>query len=146
MKMSWLFGKKKHQKDSPPDTPEEATPVEQGDDFIFIERRNPGGSIGENDARGNNLYPSISGMPYYPPLQQNKIQQNPQIDSQPNYINGIPFKYSKDFERSILNDMDIDRLRVNEILNYIERIQNDDADYTFQVEKSVIAEMDCANN
>lgn len=42
--------------------------------------------------------------------------------------------------------MDIDRLRVNEILNYIERIQNDDSDYTFQVEKSVIAEMDCANN
>ncbi|XP_051153144.1 uncharacterized protein LOC127276621 isoform X2 [Leptopilina boulardi] len=145
--MSWFFGKKKHQKDSPPDTPEEAIPVEQGDDFIFIERRNPGGNIGENDARGgNNLYPSISGLPYYPPLQQNKIQQNPQVDNQNNYINGIPFKYSKDFERSILNDMDIDRLRVNEILSYIERIQNEDTEYSFQVEKSVIAEMDCASN
>ena len=145
-KMSWFFGKKKHHKDSPPSSPEEEAPVEQGDEFIFIERRNPGPNPGDNGARSSGLYPSISGLPFYPPMPaQNNLPQNPQMDTQ-NYLNCIPFKYGEDLQKSILSDMDIDRLRVNEIMSFIERIQNEDTGYDFQVEKSVIAEMESANN
>ena len=143
--MSWFFGKKKHQKDSPPSSPETERVPEQGDDFIFIERKNPGGNIGDNEARSSGLYPSISGLSMYPPIIQNEFQQNPQVDTQ-NYLNCIPFKYSEDLQKSLLRDMDIDRLRVNEIMSFIERIQNEEIDYSFQLEKSVIAEMDCVSN
>lgn len=144
--MSWFFGKKKHHKDSPPDSPEEEVPPEQGEDFIFIERRNPGANTGDNGARSSGLYPSISGLPYYPPMPQtNNLQQNPQVDSQ-SYLNSIPFKYGKDLEKSLHSDMDIDRLRVNEIMSFIERVQKENTEYSFSIEKSVIAEMDCVNN
>ncbi|XP_033219276.1 uncharacterized protein LOC117174344 isoform X2 [Belonocnema kinseyi] len=142
--MSWFFGKKKHQKDSPPSSPEE-TPQGRGDEFIFIERKNPEPNPGDIGARSSGLYPSISGLPYYPPMSAQNLPQIPQPDNF-NYLNCIPFKYGEDLEKSIHNDMDIDRLRVNEIMSFIERIQKEDTGYGFQVEKSVIAEMDSANN
>lgn len=141
--MSWFFGKKKTYKDTSPDaSASEQTSPNQSDDYIFVEKR-------------GNLYPSInndgggenpSGR-FYPPGEgggapnANLFKQN-STDFH-SIINNIPFKLCDDLERNLNSDLDIDSLRINEISNFIKQIYSTDIEYNFDVENSVIAEMNC---
>lgn len=149
--MSWFFGKKKHHKSSSSDSPvEENTVPLQGDDFIFVENQGnplpPNSDIGnESGPPSSNLYPNLSGMSLYPSTVPTDLpKQNPQTDLH-SYLYGVPFKLCKQLEISTNNDIDIDRLRVNEILSFIVRTENDDFKYDFSLERSVVNEMDSRN-
>lgn len=149
--MSWFFGKKKQQRDSPPSSPEtENPPPGQGDEFIFVERRGnrpiPGPGINEgSDTPGENLYPNINNVPQYPAPAVKLLKQN-SVEPIQNILNGLPFKLCKELVDNINDDVEIDRHRVNEILAYILRLENDDVVYDFSIEKSVINEMDSAES
>lgn len=140
--MSWLFGKKKHQKDLPPDTTEQEQPSDPSDTFVCIEKK-----VTSEDSPGNgqqypqgNLYPYIGGGTPYPLLPTNNLaKQNGQESV--NYLSGVPFKLCKTLEYNMNSDLEIDSLRINEILSYIERIENQNYDYDFSIEQSVVAEM-----
>lgn len=137
---SWLFGKKKH-KESTPDSPEEE-PTQPDDEYIFIEKRNQP----EPNPNGfpSNLYPSLV-TPYpsvpVPPMISKQTSQ----DSQTNDLNNIPFKLSKELERSLNDDLVIDKLRLDEIVSFIKRVNMKNYDYEFSLERSVIAEMNSQN-
>ncbi|XP_012275730.1 uncharacterized protein LOC105697203 [Orussus abietinus] len=138
--MPWFFGRRK-QKDSPPESGEEEPSSEQGDDFIFIEKKgNPMNSNTDNDESSGRLYPALGGaVSYPPPLPSNLFQQH-QTEGV-NYFSNVPFKLCKELQSSMNNDAAIDKLRVSEISSFIERIGNEDYSYDFFLEKSVINEM-----
>ena len=141
--MSWFFGKKK-QKDSPPDTPSnEPSSSNQNDDYIFVEKRsNLYPAINDEGAENFNsgLYPPIRGGLPYPAPAPSLTKQSSTTDFH-NIINDIPFKLCPRLEKSMNNDLDIDTLRINEISHFIERIKSSDSKYDFNVENSVISEM-----
>ncbi|XP_017792991.1 PREDICTED: uncharacterized protein LOC108574856, partial [Habropoda laboriosa] len=57
------------------------------------------------------------------------------------YLNGIPFKLCKQLEYNMNNDSEIDKLRISEILSFIEKIEGKSYDYSFSLEKDIVAEM-----
>ncbi|KAK0174855.1 hypothetical protein PV327_010576 [Microctonus hyperodae] len=149
--MSWLFGKKKH-KESPTDSSEEASGSNQSDDYIIVERRgNPFDpnitSLNENNSiaggSGNsNIYPYLDVTKMPPPLPSSSSsssfdQQDDILGDTQTYLNVIQFQLSKQLD----NDYEIDRINVDEILSYILRIKNEEFDYDFSLEKSVITEI-----
>lgn len=138
--MSWFFGKKKHQRDSPPSSPEPENPG-QGDGFIFVERR--GNEVPEAPQGGEGLYPNIGNVPQYPPMPA-VPKQTVSVDPIQNILNDLPFKLCKQLVSNVNDDIEIDRHRVNEILSYILRLENEEILYDFSVEKNVINEMNSA--
>lgn len=134
-KMSWLFGKKKHHRESPPETPEEPSLNNvQPEDYIIIEKEENPLSPTSSRASGS-LYPQLGGTMLYPPLVGQQQNQLPESQS---YISGIPFKLSK----TLNNDYEVERLRIDEITAFVHQIINQDYDYEFNLERSIINEMD----
>lgn len=151
--MSWFFGKKKN-KESPTESTEEiSSPSSQNDDYIIIEKQAnpfaPGPEASGNIPSGSGgLYPTLGGdrgvnLPIVPPLPGSRssalADQNTLGDTQA-YLSVIPFELNKELDR----DIELDRLRVDEIANFITRIMSQDYQYDFSVEKGVINEMDAA--
>ncbi|XP_035722092.1 uncharacterized protein LOC118441591 [Vespa mandarinia] len=145
--MSWFFGKKKHQKESPVESTEDLTSTSIENEFENIERQMypvPQNSQDGIPYPGGGLYPVINDASTYPTLPTNSTKQNQQGDMQ-HYLSGVPFKLCKQLE-SNMNDFEIDRLRANEILSFIQRIEEQNLDYDFSHEKSVITEMNSTND
>ncbi|KAL6448259.1 hypothetical protein ACFW04_000319 [Cataglyphis niger] len=144
MKMSWLFGKKKH-KDSPPESrDEQQTPADSGDEFVVIERRRtslPPNVDGQNTPYPSGLYPFIGGTPMNPTMSAGNLPNLSQQVDAPHYLSGVPFKLCKHLESNMNNDLEIDGLRISEILSFIERLENQNYDYDFSLETGVISEM-----
>lgn len=137
--MSWLFGKKKH-RESPPETPNEPANAGSDDSFIFVERReNP------SNPQNPNLYPMLNNMSMYPPMpvhpSASAVTKQISQDSSNSDLSLIPFKFCKALERSRNNDFDIDKLRVGEIESFLKRIDQENYSYEFQLERSIINEM-----
>ncbi|KAG7198837.1 hypothetical protein KM043_001805 [Ampulex compressa] len=145
--MSWLFGKKKHQKDSPSEVmEEELSSTTREDGFISIERRNPRSpsnpTVGEcSPYPEGGLYPFMGGMPTYPAVAPADSPKQHQQGDALHYLSGVPFKLCKRLEMFMEDDLEVDKLRVAEILSFIERLENQKYDYEFSVEESVVAEM-----
>ncbi|CAL1684985.1 unnamed protein product [Lasius platythorax] len=144
--MSWLFGKKKH-KDSPPesrDEQEQQSSADSGDDFIVIERRRTSlpPNVGEPGAPyPTGLYPLIGGTPMNPTMSAGNLPKLSQQADAPHYLSGVPFKLCKHLESNMNNDLEIDGLRISEILSFVERLENQNYDYDFSLETGVITEM-----
>jgi len=151
--MSWLFGKKKH-KDSPPesrDEQEEQASASQADDFIVIEKRRTSlpPNVGEGDqgtSYPRGLYPFIGGTPMNPAMSTGNLPKLTQQMDAPHYLSGVPFKLCRQLESNMNNDLEIDGLRINEILSFVERLENQNYDYDFSLETGVITEIDSTNN
>ncbi|XP_043270116.1 uncharacterized protein [Venturia canescens] len=126
--MSWLFGKKKH-RESPPETPEEPNNA-QSEDYIIVEKEENPTPLGPSGS----LYPQLGPTPYPPAI----VQQQSQSSESQSYISGIPFKLSK----TLNSDFEVERLRIDEITSFVHQIINEDYDYEFNLERSVINEMD----
>ncbi|XP_032688345.1 uncharacterized protein LOC116852260 isoform X2 [Odontomachus brunneus] len=143
--MSWFFGKKKH-KDSPPDSTEEEHPSgDQSDDFVVVERRRtslPPNVGGESTSHHSGLYPLIGGTPTYPAMSTGNLPKLSQQMEAPHYLSGVPFKLCKKLQSNMNQDLDIDGLRISEILSFIERLESQNYDYDFALEEGVITEMD----
>lgn len=144
--MSWLFGRKKQQKDSPPDSTEEEANSEQGEGFVHVP--NWPASVPSNYPQGTAAYPSSNMYPQIPPVAMPTGQALPSDSSKDfnqgdgsHYLNGVPFKMCKRLANNMNNDLDIDKLRISEILSFVDRIENQNYDYSFSVEESVVAEM-----
>lgn len=128
--MSWIFGKKKS-KESPVDVDRtvcQTPPIAQ-----------------DGTPYPSSLYPFIGGTPTYPSPSSDLTKQSQQPDVQ-HYLSRVPFKLSKQLESNMNNDFEIDRLRVNEILSFVQRIEEQNFDYDFSLEKSVITEMNSTND
>lgn len=138
--MSWFFGKKKH-RESPPETPEEP-PAPPDDEYIFVEKRNQSGPNSDDKTPG--LYPSLNNINSYPAMPTALVKQNSQ-ESHSSDLSNIPFKLCKELERNMNDDLLIDKLRLDEILNFIKRVKVENYDYEFSLERSVIAEMNSQN-
>lgn len=146
--MSWFFGKKKHQKESPVESTEDLTSTTIENEFENVEKKMypvPQNSQDGTPYPGGSLYPLISGASTYPTLPTDPAKQNQQGDTQ-HYLSGVPFKLCKQLESNMNNDFEIDRLRANEILSFIQRIEKQNLDYDFSHEKSVITEMNSTND
>ncbi|XP_011701736.1 PREDICTED: uncharacterized protein LOC105458262 isoform X1 [Wasmannia auropunctata] len=147
MKMSWLFGKKKH-KDSPPesrDEQEDRPPADPGDDFIVIERRRtslPPNVSDDGISYPSGLYPFIGGTPMNPAMSAGNLPKLIQQADAPHYLSGVPFKLCKQLQSNMNNDLEIDGLRISEIMSFVERLENQNYNYDFSLENGVITEMD----
>ncbi|XP_011874050.1 PREDICTED: uncharacterized protein LOC105565446 isoform X2 [Vollenhovia emeryi] len=145
--MSWLFGKKKH-RDSPPesrDEQEERPPADPGDDFIVIERRRTSlpPNVGDQGAPyPGGLYPFIGGTPLNPTMSVGNLPKLAQQVDAPHYLSGVPFKLCKQLQSNMNNDLEIDGLRISEIMSFVERLEDQNYDYDFSLETGVITEMD----
>ncbi|XP_034175677.1 uncharacterized protein LOC117602155 [Osmia lignaria lignaria] len=148
--MSWLFGRKKHHKDSPPDTTEEDQSLGQPDDYVVVNKwPNPMPPNTAHDSLpypGGHLYPSVPPVSDYSGvlLDDSSIESNQGENA--HYLNGVPFKLCKRLDNNMNNNLEIDKLRISEMLSFIERIRNQDYDYSFSVEESVVAEMNNGSN
>ncbi|XP_076223229.1 uncharacterized protein LOC143174470 [Nomia melanderi] len=146
--MSWLFGWKKHQKGSPQESTEETKGSDRNEDYVFVDDA-PASLPTHPYARNAPGYPTENLYPLVPPVSE---YSSLSIDTASNqgessrYLNDIPFKLCKQLEIIENNDFEVDRLRVGEILSFIERIENDDYSYNFSVEESVVAEMNSGND
>ncbi|XP_076244062.1 uncharacterized protein LOC143185179 isoform X2 [Calliopsis andreniformis] len=142
--MSWLFGRKKHQKDSPPsESVEEENSSDQNEGFVVVKGPAPvPPSVGQ-DASG---YPSGNLYPYIPTVIPSDSSKDHSHGDTMHYLSGVPFKLCKQLEINMNNDLVIDRLRIDEILSFVERIQSQNYDYNFSLEESVIAEMNSGSS
>ncbi|XP_011635667.1 uncharacterized protein LOC105426233 isoform X2 [Pogonomyrmex barbatus] len=144
--MSWLFGKKKH-KDSPPESRnehEEQPAVDSGDDFIIIEKRRT--SLPPN-VSNQGLYPSLhDNTPMNPAMSTGNLPKLSQQVDAPHYLSGVPFKLCRQLESNMNNDLEIDSLRISEIMSFVERLENQNYNYDFSLENGVITEMDSRTN
>jgi len=143
--MSWIFGKKK-QKESPPSTPEEEPAPSQDEGFIFIEQRNQPNA----DNNTPSLYPNLNDMtspyPSYPPMPVPvAVPKQSSQDSQTHDLTSIPFKFCRDLERTMNEDLMIDKMRLEEISSFMNRINRENYDYKFNLERSVINEINSQN-
>lgn len=138
--MSWLFGKKKHQKDWTPESTEEEQSSDTDQKFVWVENAISSTNLGNEQRPQGNLYPYIGNNTPYPTLPPNDCTMQSSHDSV-NYLSDVPFKLCKRLESTMNSDLEIDSLKISEILSYIERIENQNYDYDFSVEQSVIAEM-----
>ena len=145
--MSWFFGKKKQHRESPPETPQEHTPSD--DNFIFVEQNN------QPSSNPGNLYPSLNNdvsnfhisnpVAPYPMMPNQLVVKQSSQDGHTSYMGGVPFKFCRELERSMNEDLVIDKLRLNEIHSFIERINVQHYNYSFNTERSVISEMNSQN-
>lgn len=138
--MSWFFSKKK-QKESPPESSNDSSGAEQPDDYIFVEKRTDTPAKQEDAAMSDGLYPTLdpqNGPAVIPGLPGKSSAQMENF----NYLSGVPFKLCKTLEQNLNDDLEIDRLRIDEILSFINRLENEKYDYDFSHENSVVAEMD----
>lgn len=146
--MSWFFGKKKH-KDSPPNEEAEEPKEDIGDDFLIVERRRtslpPNVNALSQDTPYSGLYPIIGGTGTYPAMSTGNLPKQCQQVDAPHYLNGVPFKLCKQLENNINNDLEIDNIRISEISSFIEKLENQNYDYNFSLEESVITELDSRN-
>ncbi|KAL6264654.1 hypothetical protein P5V15_004754 [Pogonomyrmex californicus] len=144
--MSWLFGKKKH-KDSPPESRnehEEQPAADPGDDFIIIEKRRT--SLPPN-VSNQGLYPSLhDNTPMNPAMSAGNLPKLSQQVDAPHYLSGVPFKLCRQLESNMNNDLEIDSLRISEIMSFVERLENQNYNYDFSLENGVITEMDSRTN
>lgn len=145
--MSWFFGRRKQQKQSPPYSTEEKQTSEQDDGIVFVEKWPE--TIPTNKPYDTAPYPSGNIYPYVgefeqvlPPSSSKDINQAENA----HYLNGVPFKLCKRLEINANNDFEIDKLRISEILSFIERIENQNYDYSFSVGEGVITEMNSRND
>lgn len=147
--MSWFFGKKKHKDSSPDSREEEHSSGDQSDDFVVIEKRRtslPPNVGGESTSQSSGLYPFIGGTSTYPAMSTGNLPKLSQQVEAPHYLSGVPFKLCKELQTNMNQDLDIDGLRISEILSFIERLENQSYDYDFTLEEGVITEMDSRNN
>ncbi|KAJ8683065.1 hypothetical protein QAD02_018857 [Eretmocerus hayati] len=135
-----FFGKKKN-RESPPSSPEEGTPPSD-DNFVFIEKRGQTGPDSEN--KTPSLYPSLTNIDAYPSVPIPAVRQISQ-DSHTSDLSTIQFKLCRELQRSMNDDLVIDKLRLDEIVSFMRRINQRDYEYEFTVERSVIAEMNSQN-
>lgn len=150
--MSWLFGRKKQHKDSPSDSTEEEQVSNQSDDYEFVP--NWTSSIQGNRSHdttstypSGNLYPSyIPPVPEFRQVVPTDSSKDFNQGESTHYLNGVPFKLCKYLEINASNDFEIDQLRISEILSFIETIRNQNYDYNFALEESIVAEMNSRNN
>ncbi|XP_020299865.1 uncharacterized protein LOC109863755 [Pseudomyrmex gracilis] len=144
--MSWLFGRKKH-KDSPPssrDEQEEQLTSDLKDDFLVVEKRSSSlpSEVGNQDTSyPSGLYPFIGGTPMNPALSDLNLPKRSQQVDVPHYLSGVPFKLCKQLESKLNDNLEIDGLRINEILSFVERLENQNYDYDFSLEANVIREL-----
>ncbi|OAD55106.1 hypothetical protein WN48_05581 [Eufriesea mexicana] len=142
--MSWFFGRRKQQKQSPPYSTEEKQTSEQDDGIVFVEKwpemvptNKPYDTV---PYPSGNIYPCVPEFEHVLPAGSSKdINQGENT----HYLNGVPFKLCRRLEINMNNDFEIDKLRISEILSFIERIKDQNYDYSFSVEESIIAEMNC---
>ncbi|KYN01845.1 PREDICTED: uncharacterized protein LOC108774759 [Cyphomyrmex costatus] len=143
--MSWLFGKKKH-KDSPPerDEQEERHTTDLRDDFIVIERRTslPSNIGDQNTPYPNRLYPLLDGTSMNPTVSADNLPKLTQQLDASHYLSDVPFKLCKQLQSNMNSDLEIDSLRISEIMSFIERLENQNYNYDFSLETGVITEMD----
>lgn len=145
--MSWFFGRKKHQKDSATDSAEEEQPSGQTDDYVFVnDWPNPmPPNVTARTGSGGNLYPSVPPVSDYGGSLTGDLKDFNQGDNA-HYLTGVPFKLCKRLDSNLNNDFELDKLRISEMLSFIERIRNQNYDYSFSVEESVVAEMNSGGN
>lgn len=145
--MSWLFGRKKHQKESPTDSAEEELQTDQNEGFVHVKKAPapPPPVQGSGSSQANaGLYPDLDGTGTYPTNPQASLNNRSNQEA-PHYLSGVPFKLCRQLERDINDDLEIDKLRIGEIVSFIDRIDGQNFDYTFELEQSVIAEMESQN-
>ncbi|CAK9798604.1 hypothetical protein ANTQUA_LOCUS1655 [Anthophora quadrimaculata] len=140
--MSWIFGRKKQQKDTLPDSTEEDQSLEQSDEFVHVPRW-PGTNTGQETATypSGNLYPYVPPVPELGQLSSGDSSKDLNQGDTAHYLNGVPFKLCKQLEYNMNNDSEIDNLRISEILSFIEKIEDQSYDYSFSLEESIVAEM-----
>lgn len=145
--MSWFFGRKKHQKDSPTDSAEEEHSSGQTDDYVLVnEWPNPmPPNVTARTGSGSNLYPSVPPVSDYGGSLTDDLKEFNQGEHA-HYLAGVPFKLCKRLDTNLNNDLELDKLRISEMLSFIERIRNQNYDYSFSVEESVVAEMNSGCN
>ncbi|XP_017879957.1 uncharacterized protein LOC108624879 [Ceratina calcarata] len=143
--MSWWFGKKKQQKDST----EEEQPSEPNNGFVHVYHPGPVPPNVSQTPTGyptGNLYPHVPpvdefGQPVFPDSSKN-FNQGDNV----HYLHGVPFKLCKQLENSLNDDFEIEKLKISEIVSLLQRIEDENYDYTFSLEDSVVAEMNCTND
>ncbi|XP_078046165.1 uncharacterized protein LOC144474777 [Augochlora pura] len=141
--MAWLFPWKKNQK-----VEDNGTEEDDGE-YIFVEKKRQAPLPPPQPDQSGPGYPTGSLYPYIPPVAEYSSMT---IDPAANqgestrFINDIPFKLCKRLNVLINNDFEIDRLRINEILTFIQRIESNDYSYSFSVEEGVTAEMNSMND
>lgn len=143
--MSWLFGRKKPQKESPPESSTEEEQQDPNDGYIFVERKvrrpaPPPPSEEGTPYPSSGLYPGLDGAGNF---RVNPTTSGDEESNQdpPHYLSGVPFKLCKQLEREIVDDLEIDRLQIGEILAFIKRLNSRNNEYPFELEQSVITEM-----
>lgn len=148
--MSWLFGKKEHPKHPLPEPVEEDISMDQCEGYEFVRKRPaPQPPPATQDATvypSGNLYPYVPSVPDYSNASSTYLSKDHSQEEAAHYLSGIPFKLCKQLEISMNNDAETDRLRINEILSFVDRIDSRSYDYSFSVEESVIAEMNSRSN
>ncbi|KZC05442.1 PREDICTED: uncharacterized protein LOC107193855 [Dufourea novaeangliae] len=142
--MSWLFGRKKDQKEPSLEPTEEEQTSREDEGYVFVEKR-PAPPVPPRVGQTATEFPTgdyISSISGYSSL---SIHSSNNQGESTHYLNDVPFKLCKQLESSMKNDFEIDRLRIGEILSFIERIQTDSYNYNFSLEEGVIAEMNSSN-
>ena len=137
--MSWFFGKKKHHRESPTESPVEPVPSDEA--FVIIDNKNQGDIDSDNNTPG--LYPSLNDITPHRAMPSNFVKQGSQDDVHD--LNRIPFKLCEELERELKDSLVIDKLRLDEISSFFKKINMEDYEYTFNLERSVINEMDSQN-
>ncbi|XP_076169310.1 uncharacterized protein LOC143147687 [Ptiloglossa arizonensis] len=145
--MSWFFGKKKYQKESPLELTKEE-PILDG--FVFVKKRHAPAPPLETDVAAanssSNLYPYIPPVPVYPTDAPNDSTKDHNQGDGMHYLNGVHFQLCKPLEISMNNDLEIDKLRISEIMSFIEKLETQNYNYSFSLEESVVAEMNSNRN
>lgn len=139
--MFGFFGKKKPA-ESPTDEPiqgqADATRQNNGDDFIFVERKSdadppaPGG--------GRIMYPPMpqsayGPMPYPPAIPARQTMGTGPINAPINYLQDIPFELSPQLKTK--DRFSGTQVEVDAILAFLTRQMSVADDYTFTLERSV---------
>ncbi|XP_043264585.1 uncharacterized protein LOC122404574 [Colletes gigas] len=150
-KMSWFFGKKEYQKEPQPEfIEEEQTSDSTTEGFVHI-KKYPAPppplpldlAQDATEYHGNNLYPYIPPGPVHSTTLPTDSTKDHVHGDGMHYLNDVPFKLCKQIE--VMNDIEIDKLRISEVLWYIENIELQNYNYNFSVEEGVVSEMNSTN-
>ncbi|XP_076375157.1 uncharacterized protein LOC143258843 [Megalopta genalis] len=144
--MAWLFSWKKNQKVEPA---EDTGTEEDNAEYVFVEKKRQAPLPPSQSDQSGPGYPTGNLYPYIPPGSEfSSMTIDPTVNQgeSTRFLNDIPFKLCKRLEIQKNNDLEIDRLRINEIVSFIERIESNDYNYSFSVEEGVTAEMNSIND